>query len=153
MIFIQWPTKTQQNLKKCSCTGAVVSNALEHLEFLRNLPLPEFILRVPTTGAKQIDFYYIVKQRKSKMLFHFFLIFSFLFSVIASIYVAFNTTEANCLNNCTATFTEGYTCFDLFGDGICESLSNPRQNVTNNEKTLLQNIPCILAVTVSNGCP
>ena len=87
------------------------------------------------------------------MLFYFFLIFSFLFSVIASFYVVVpgSSTVSNCLNNCTATYSESYTCFD-FTNGLCEDLSNPRENVTFNSQTTLANIPCRLTDTVNNGC-
>ena len=87
------------------------------------------------------------------MLFHFFLIFSFLFSVIASFYFAVtgSSTVSNCLNNCTATYSESYTCFDIT-DGLCEDLSNPRENVTFNSRTTLANIPCRFADSVNNGC-
>ena len=114
--------------------------------------MPEFILKIPTAGAKQIDFIYR-KTKESKMLFHFFLIFSFLFSVIASLYVAVtgSSTVSNCLNNCTATYSESYTCLDIT-DGLCEDLSNPRENVTFNSQTTLVNIPCRLTGTVNNGC-
>ena len=87
------------------------------------------------------------------MLFHFFLIFSFLFSVIASFYAAVtgSSTVSNCLNNCTATYSEPYTCLDIT-DGLCEDLSNPRENVTFNSRTTLANIPCRFADSVNNGC-
>ena len=87
------------------------------------------------------------------MLFHFFLIFSFLFSVIALFYVAVtgSSTVSNCLNNCAATYSESYTCLDTT-DGLCEDLSNPRENVTIGSLTTLANIPCRLADTVNNGC-
>ena len=87
------------------------------------------------------------------MLFYFFLIFSFLFSVIASFYVVApgSSTVSNCLNNCTATYSESYTCFDVT-DGLCEDLSNPRENVTFNSQTTLANSPCRLTDTVNNGC-
>ena len=114
--------------------------------------MPEFILKIPTAGAKQIDFNYIVKQRKSKMLFHFFLFF-FLFSVIAPDYVAVpgSSTATNCINNCAATYSESFTCLN-FAEPFCESLSNPRENVTSGSATTLANIPCRFTNTVSNGC-
>ena len=87
------------------------------------------------------------------MLFRFFLIFSFLFSVIASFYVDVTvlSTVSNCLNNCTATYSESYTCLDTT-DGLCEDLSNPRENVTIGSLTTLANIPCRLTEAVNNGC-
>ena len=113
--------------------------------------MPEFILKIPTAGAKQIDFIYR-KTKESKMLFHFFLIF-FLFSVIASIYLAVpgSSTVDNCINNCTATYSESFTCANL-ADPICESLSNPRENVAAGSDTTLANIPCRFTTNLNTGC-
>ena len=101
-----------------------------------------------------MDFSYIVKQRKSKMLFHFFLNFSFVFSFIAAVYIPGigSSTAVACLNNCTATYSETYQCIDPAGS-FCEDLSNPRENVALGAQTTLSNIPCRFTTVVRNGCP
>ena len=82
MIFIQWPTKTQPNLKLMFMHSALVSNALEHLDFLRNSLLSEFTLKIPTAGANWFLVYRKTKEIKNAFLFlsnFFFSIFCYSF--------------------------------------------------------------------------